>query len=154
MPNKKKQALTAGAKQEPNGRFAKGQSGNPGGRAKMPSEVREMLTAKAEDAVKSITSHLDNEDPRIALKAAELLLDRAYGKPQQASEHIQIDLPADTKDVAELVAMHAALLRATASGAISVSDAREVSGLFENHRKMIETSELEQRLAALEKTAK
>ena len=133
------------------GGFAKGQSGNPGGRAKMPPEIREMLSARAQDAVQTITKFLDDADPRVALKAAELLLDRAYGKPQQTSEPISFELPDDTSDAKALVAFHGALLRATASGEVAIADAREMSALFENHRRLHETADLEQRLSNLEK---
>ena len=148
--------LTAGSMQaesserEASGRFVKGQSGNPGGRAKMPAEVREMLTAKAKDAVQTCIDHLSNEDPRVALKAAELLLDRAYGKPTPASEPISFDLPDDVGNTDGLVALHAAMLRAAASGQLAISDARDMSALFEGHRRLIETADLEKRLAAIE----
>jgi hypothetical protein len=158
-----KKSLTAGAKQElqndmtnqtsereASGRFAKGQSGNPSGRAKMPPEVRELLTAKAQDAAQVYIRYLSDGDPRVALKAAELLLDRTYGKPQQADEPISFELPEGLDDASALVELHASLLRATANGDVTVSDARDVSSLFETHRRLIETTELEQRICALE----
>ena len=73
------------------GGFVKGQSGNPTGRTRMPQAIRDMLTAKAKDAVQIITDRLSDADPRIALKAAELLLDRAFGKPQQTTEAIELE---------------------------------------------------------------
>jgi hypothetical protein len=138
------------AQREPNGYFAKGQSGNPSGRAKMPVEIREMLTAKAKDAVNVFVKYLTDTDARVALKAAELLLDRAYGKPQLSAETISFDLPDDTDNAEALVALHASLLRATARGEVAVSDAREMSNLFETHRRLVELSDLETRIAQLE----
>ena len=132
------------------GRFAKGQSGNPSGRSKMPTHVRAMLDDNVEKAVRAIVKFVDDGDPRVALKAAELMLDRAYGKPTPASEAISFSLPEDTEDTAALVALHASLLRATASGEITVADAREMSALFESHRRLIEVADLEQRIAKLE----
>lgn len=151
-----KQNNTASSKQvdAPNptgkGGFIKGQSGNPGGRARMPTELREMLSAKAADAVQVVVKYLDDNDPRVALKAAELLLDRAYGKPAAAAESVTFEAPGDAGGAAGLVALHAALIRATANGQVAVSDAMDLSGLFENHRKMIETSDLDARIAKLE----
>ena len=148
--------LTADSKQvdAPNptgkGGFTKGKSGNPGGRPKMPAEVREMLLAKANEAVQVITKFLSDSDPRVALKAAELLLDRAYGKPVSATEAVTFDVPDDTGGPAGLVTLHAALIRATACGQLAVADAMDFSGLFENHRRMIETSDLDARIAKLE----
>ncbi|MEO6608260.1 MAG: DUF5681 domain-containing protein [Aestuariivirga sp.] len=134
------------------GGFRAGQSGNPAGRAKMPTAVREMLSAKAEEAVKVCIKHLGDADARVSLKAAEMLLDRAYGKPLPANEPISFALPEDTGDLAALVTLHASLLRATAAGEVSVTDAREMSGLFDNHRRLIEATELEDRIAKLEQT--
>ena len=136
------------------GGFTMGQSGNPGGRAKMPPEIRQMLTAKAQDAVQTITKFLNDGDPRVALKAAELLLDRCYGKPQQAEEPINFELPDSTSSTTDLVEFHASLLKATAQGHVTVGDARGMSGLFENHRRLIEVADLEQRLSKLEKDQK
>jgi hypothetical protein len=59
-------------------------------------------------------------------------------------------LPDDTNNADALVALHASLLRSTAAGLVSVADAREMSGLFENHRRLIEVADLEQRIAKLE----
>lgn len=132
------------------GGFQKGQSGNPGGRAKMPPEIRNMLEAKAQDAVKVYIKHLDDTDPRVSLKAAELLLDRTYGKPQPTAETIRFALPEDSNTAAALVALHCSLLHATARGEIGVGDAREMSALFENHRRLIEVADLESRIAKLE----
>ena len=136
------------------GGFPKGQSGNPGGRARMPAKIRDMLEAKAGDAVNVIVKNLGDGDPRISLRAAELLLDRTYGKPQQAEEPISFELPDDTGNASGLVVLHGSLLRATACGDVAVSHAREMSGLFENHRKLVETAELEARIAKLEERQK
>ena len=150
------QALTAKTGNNPKGTggFIKGQSGNPGGRAKMPVEIKDMLEAKATEAVKVYIKHLDDTDPRVSLKAAELLLDRTYGKPQPSAETIKFALPEDSNTAAALVALHCSLLHATARGEIGVGDAREMSALFENHRRLIEVADLENRIAKLEESQK
>ena len=132
------------------GKFAKGQSGNPSGRAKMPAEIRGILSSNSEKAVKVIVKFLDDSDPRVALRAAETLLDRSYGKPQLMAETVSFGVPDDCNDAGSLLALHASLLRATASGQVAVSDAREISALFESHRRMIEVADLESRIAKLE----
>ena len=66
-----------------NGRFQKGKSGNPGGRPKLPAEIREMFQAKAPEAFEVLCRHLNAKDPRIAVAAATQILDRAYGRPAQ-----------------------------------------------------------------------
>jgi len=65
------------------GRFAPGASGNPGGRPKLPAEIKEMFQAKAPEAFEVLCRHLDAKDPRVAVAAATQILDRAYGRPVQ-----------------------------------------------------------------------
>ena len=109
-----------------------------------------VATAKAKDAVNVYIKFLDDGDPRVALKAAELVLDRSYGKPQLMAETVCFGVPDDCNDACPLLAFHASLIRATASGQIAVSDAREMSALFESHRRLIEVADLESRIAKLE----
>ena len=132
------------------GGFQKGQSGNPAGRAKMPAEVREMLTAKAQDAAQVYIKFLNDGDPRVALKAAELLLDRAYGKAQVATDGISFDVPDNAATSEGLLTLHAAILKGTAGGNVPLSEARALSSLLETHRRLIETTDLELRIRTLE----
>ena len=66
------------------GCFKKGESGNPGGRPKLPVEVRECFRAKAPQALEVLTRCLQSGDDRVAMMAAQAILDRGYGKPVQA----------------------------------------------------------------------
>ena len=65
------------------GCFRKGASGNPGGRPKLPTEIRECFRAKAPEALEVLTRCLQSDDDRIAMMAAQAILDRGYGKPTQ-----------------------------------------------------------------------
>ena len=67
-----------------NGRFQKGESGNPGGRPKLPAEMREMFQTKAPEAFEVLCKHLHATDPRVSVSAATQILDRAYGRPVQS----------------------------------------------------------------------
>ena len=66
------------------GGFQKGQSGNPGGRSKLPADIREAFKARAPAALEVLTRCLQSGDDRIAMMAAQAILDRGYGKPTQS----------------------------------------------------------------------
>ena len=66
------------------GGFQRGQSGNPGGRPKLPADIREAFKAKAPEALEVLTRCLQSDDDRIAMMAAQAILDRGYGKPTQS----------------------------------------------------------------------
>jgi hypothetical protein len=78
------------------GGFRKGESGNPGGRPKLPAEMREIFHEKAPEAFEILCKHLHASDPRVSVAAATQILDRAYGRPIQSidttiteNEHIR-----------------------------------------------------------------
>lgn len=71
--------------------FKKGQSGNPGGRPKMPEDLKRAMQGLAEDAIKVLQEAMQSDDLRARILAAAHVLDRGYGKPTQA-----VDLTAKT----------------------------------------------------------
>jgi hypothetical protein len=66
------------------GRFQPGHSGNPGGRPKMPAELREAMQCMADDAADVLRQCLTSDDERVRLAAAQQVFDRGYGKPNQS----------------------------------------------------------------------
>jgi hypothetical protein len=68
--------------------FAKGVSGNPGGRAKRTPEELDLIAAckakapQALDVMIEIMAHGENERNRLA--AAQAIIERGYGKPEQS----------------------------------------------------------------------
>lgn len=80
-------------KKAPKTAFKPGQSGNPSGRPKMPDNLREAIRAACPAAVELLVSIVTDTDVRAAdrLKAAEILLERGYGKPAQ-SQDINLDV--------------------------------------------------------------
>lgn len=67
--------------------FAKGQSGNPGGRPKVPPEVKELLESKTLYALQRLVELLDSPDEKVRMAAAVAILDRRLGKPSQSVVH-------------------------------------------------------------------
>jgi hypothetical protein len=73
-------------------RWKKGQSGNPQGRPKLPdlSALMDKTLGEEKDGVtaaEAILKKLRQMAAQGNLKAAEMLLDRGYGKPKQAIDH-------------------------------------------------------------------
>jgi len=67
--------------------WTKGQSGNPGGRPRIVAEVRDLArryTAEAVDTLVRICKSGKSESARVA--AAQVLLDRGWGRPMQMTE--------------------------------------------------------------------
>ena len=65
--------------------FPKGQSGNPGGRPKVVSQVKELAREYTAEAIQTLVSIMTNKKspPAARVSAANALLDRGYGKPPQ-----------------------------------------------------------------------
>lgn len=66
--------------------FVKGQSGNPSGRPKVPNEIVQLARDNSLKAITRLVSLIDSAEEKIALQASNAVLDRAYGKPVQATE--------------------------------------------------------------------
>lgn len=70
------------------GGFKKGQSGNPGGRIKMPGSVRDMAQALTEECIETwreiMRSTKAPAQARVAAAAA--IMDRGWGKPETKAE--------------------------------------------------------------------
>jgi hypothetical protein len=66
--------------------FQKGSCPNPGGRPKAIAKVLEFARANGEQAVRVLVEVMNDksEEGRTRATAANMLLDRAYGKPAQA----------------------------------------------------------------------
>ena len=68
--------------------FVKGVSGNPGGRSKADKELVQLARDNSNEAMARILFWLRSNKPMASLKAAQIILDRGYGK---AREIVQIE---------------------------------------------------------------
>lgn len=78
--------MERGAPRKPGGRgrpFQKGQSGNPGGRAKEAPKIRALARAHGVEAIERLVEIMRGRDVRCALLAAQTLLDRGFDKVVQ-----------------------------------------------------------------------
>jgi Family of unknown function (DUF5681) len=128
--------------------FERGKSGNPNGRPtghrnKSTMAIEELLDGEAERLTrKVIDKALEGDTP-----ALRLCLDRLL--PPRRERPIAFDLPR-IESAADAQAASAAILAACAAGIVSPGEATEVMALVSSYVRMLEATELEARLVALE----
>jgi hypothetical protein len=66
--------------------FKPGQSGNPGGRTPLFGECQAMAREASPEAMRRLIELIDSGDERVALMAADKVLERAWGKPRVMDE--------------------------------------------------------------------
>jgi hypothetical protein len=76
-----------GPARDQSGRLLKGQSGNPGGRPKLPADVKEAYAAMHPRALARLSELIDSKNEKVALRACELIVERVEGKVSQPMEH-------------------------------------------------------------------
>ena len=64
--------------------FQPGESGNPGGRPRVAVEAQELARQHGPEAIARLITLMRSDNDPVALRAAEAILDRAYGRPPQA----------------------------------------------------------------------
>jgi hypothetical protein len=102
----------------PAGQFKPGQSGNPAGRTNAFEQVRALARQHSPEAFKTLVElmRLTNE-PGVRLRAAEQILDRAFGRPAQAVELFGAIAHADVSAMSDVeLAGYVAALRARVDG--------------------------------------
>jgi hypothetical protein len=118
--------------------------------AEIHDAIRETLTpARVKLIVASLLKAVvDRQD----VAAARLLFERLLGKPRsESAQPVSMDLPEGLASPREIAVAAHALLRAMAAGEIAPEDAQRGAMVVEAARRALETEELAQRVANLEK---
>ena len=140
-------AETTKPKQRGSG-WPKGVSGNPAGRPRGARHTALLaLDAIGEAAAADVLRRVVEDAKGGDLRAAEILLRRLW--PERKGRPIPLDLPA-LEAPADLVRATAAIVEAVAGGDVTPEEGAAVAAIVETHRRVVETEELERRLAALE----
>lgn len=139
---------TAKSAGQQRGGFKPGQSGNPAGR---PAGSRHRVTLAMEALLEGEAEGLTRKAVEMALggdtTALRLCLERLA--PARKDSPVRVDLPA-VNNADDLAGASSALLAAVASGEVTPDEAGRVMALLTAHRTILETSDLEGRIAALE----
>ena len=127
------------------GQFKKGSSGNPGGRSSKAAELRKKLESSADNAVQTIMDAAKDGD----MAACRLILDRVVppSKPVYAPVAFELDnsdLPSAARSVIEAIA----------AGELPADQGKMILDGLANVAKIIEITELEQRISSLEQELK
>lgn len=134
------------------GRFQKGYSGNPRGKAK-GTKNRATLAAEnlLEGELESICRRLIQEATFGNMQAIKMILDRLL--PPKRTSYIAFDLP-NFDDSSEMVDAIGSVMKAVSQGNLSVEDAEALSRMIDIYIRAKETYEYEERLSKIEQRFK
>jgi hypothetical protein len=69
------------------GRLRKGSTANPGGRPKLPDDVKAAYLEMHPRALERLSQLIDSKNEKVALRACELIVERVEGKVSQPIAH-------------------------------------------------------------------
>ena len=144
-----KPEVSANAKQNKDHLWKKGQSGNPAGkkpgtRHKATMLAERLLDGQAEELIQQcVQKALDGDSTAMRLCIERLV-------PPRKDRPVSLDLP-QMKCVEDTIKAMAVISSGVADGELTPSEGQVLSGMVENYRKAIETTELEERISNLEK---
>lgn len=126
------------------GRFTAGNPGRPrGSRHKATEAVQALLEGQVEQLTQTAINAALGGD----MAALRLCLDRLA--PARRDNPVAFPLP-QLKDAQDAIRAAGSIVEAVADGTLTPSEAASCMALVEGFRRIIETGDLEQRIAALE----
>lgn len=123
-----------------NGTFAKGQTGNPGGRPGNLANLRAKLTAGSDEIATVVLAAAKSGD----MQACRLILERIVPALKPITEPVPFDL-----DDADLPSTARSIMRAIASGALPGDQGKVLLDAVLGMSRVVEVAELEKQLAEL-----
>jgi hypothetical protein len=125
--------------------WPKGVSGNPGGRAPIPKDVRDAFRAHTRTALGVLLKVATNpkSPPSARVSAAEAILSRAWGKPYQPADIGKLEGTLSQKGEA--------VLSALSDQKIAPEEAGTIMQAISAQARIVEVAELERRISELEK---
>ncbi|WP_299661521.1 hypothetical protein [uncultured Ruegeria sp.] len=144
MTDKSERKNVAKTYTDESGKFAQGNPGKPRGtRHRVTRAVEELLEGQSEQITqKAINMALEGDST-----ALRLCLERIA--PTRKDAPVSFDLP-PIKSAEEASEAAQAVLQAVSQGEVTPLEGATVMGLVEQYRRVLETTELESRIAALE----
>jgi hypothetical protein len=133
--------------------FKPGKSGNPKGRPKGSRNqatllVEALLDGEAETLTRKMIEKASEGDSTALRFCLERLL------PARRERCVAFDFPAKIETAVDAAQASSSVLSECAAGNLSASEASQIMGLISSHVKVLEVSDIESRLAALENKAK
>jgi hypothetical protein len=133
--------------------FERGKSGNPKGRPKGARNAATVLAeALLDGEVDTIIRKLIDKAKDGDSTALRLCLDRLL--PPRRERAIAFQLPSKIETAADAAHASSLVLTACAVGTLSPGDASQIMSLIASHVQLLEMTEIEARLSALEKKPK
>lgn len=130
--------------------FEPGKSGNPKGRPKgARNNATVMAEALLDGEAHAITRKLIDKALEGDTTALRLCLERLL--PPRRGRAVAFELPSKIETAADAVRASSLLLTACADGILSPGEASEIMSMVSSHVRLIEVTELEAKVAALEK---
>ena len=134
------------------GKFKKGQSGNPAGR---PPGSRNKTTIASQNLLDGEAEAITRKAIRMAKNgdtlALRLCLDRIYPKPKESRIKAPLPTIATAADIPMAIV---AIFKMIGGGEITVEQGKALANIVATQCGVLETTELEKRIASIEETLK